>query len=146
MKRSIVFIAVALGAMLSGCSTSTRITGSWVEPSAKAKISAGRTVFLACLTRNIEVRTKLENELAAQAALRNIKTVESTDYFSPDFYRKLPAEKELITKIKTSGADAILTISLIKKESENRYIPGARMYAPFPYYGWYGGFYRYYSY
>lgn len=146
MKPNQIFIAFTLGIMLLGCSPSTRITGSWVEPASKGKITAGRTIFLACLTRNIEVRTKLEDELAAQAAQRNIKAVKSTDYFSPDFYKKLPGERELLSRIKTSGANAILTISLIKKESESRYVPGTRNYAPFPYYGWYGGFYRYYSY
>jgi hypothetical protein len=146
MKRILTLITIVISAMLLGCSPSTRITGSWVDPTAKGKVAAGKTVFLAFLARNIEVRTKMENQLAMQAAQRNIKTVKSSDYFSPDFYQKLPAEKELLSRIKNSGANAILTISLINKESETRFVPGTRRYAPLPYYGWYGGFYRYYSY
>lgn len=146
MKRIRIVIAFVLGTMLLACSPSTRITGSWVDPAAKGKVADGKTVFLAFLARNIEVRTKMENELAAQAAQRNIKAVKSSDYFSPDFYQKLPTEKELLSRIRNTGANAILTISLINKESETRYVPGTRRYAPFPYYGWYGGFYSYYRY
>ncbi|WP_432708943.1 hypothetical protein [Pedobacter sp.] len=146
MKQKRILMAFVLGAMLLSCSTSTKITGSWVDPAAKGMVVAGKTVFIACLTSNIEVRTKLENALAQQAALRGIKAVESSNFFSPDFYKTKPTEQELANLIKGTGAEAILTVSLIKKESETRYVPGSGVYAPYPYYGWYGGFYSYYNY
>lgn len=131
---------------LCACSPSTRITGSWVEPSAKGQSVQGKRVFIASLTRNMEVRTKLENALAEQANQRGIAAVKSTEHFSPDFYQNIPTENNLLKQIRNTGSNAILTISLINKESETRYVPGTNSYAPFPYYGWYGGFYSYFNY
>lgn len=132
--------------LLAACASPTRITGSWVDPEAVGQSQENRTVFIASLSRNIEVRTKLEEALAAQAAKRNIRAIRSTDYFSPDFYQQQPSKDQLLSKIKQSGADAILTVSLINKESETRYVPGSTPYSPFPVYRWYGGFYTYYNY
>jgi hypothetical protein len=94
----------------------------------------------------MEVRTKLEDALAEQAAQRNILPIKSTTTFSPDFYQKLPSERELLSKIRNTGANAILTVSLINKESETRHVPGSRTYAPFGAYRWYGGYYSYFNY
>lgn len=131
---------------LWSCSPSTRITGSWVKPSARGQVMSGKTLFIASLTRSMELRTKLENALAEQVAMRNIKAVKSTTQFSPDFYQELPSEKQLISQIRNTGADAILAVSLIKKESKSRYVPGTGSYSPYPYYPWYGGFYSYFNY
>jgi hypothetical protein len=146
MKRTNLYLLLALATMIISCSPATSITGSWVDPSARGKSTTGITVFIASLSRNMEVRTKLENALAEQAARRNIKTIKSTEYFRPDFYQQLPKERELLSKIENSGANAILTVSLIHKGSETRYVPGTRSYAPYSYYSWYGGFYSYYNY
>jgi len=145
MKSIKSIIALGFGACLMACSPSTRITGSWTAPSAAGKVNSGKTIFVASMTRNIEARTKIESAFAAEAGARNIKAVKSSDYFSPDFYQKLPSEQQMMGKIKGSGANLILTASLINRESETRYVPGAGGYMPFSNFGWYGGFYSYYS-
>lgn len=146
MKRVMFLVILLISGMLFSCSPVTRITGSWVDPALKPQMLTGKTIFIASLTRNMKVRTELERGFTALALSKNIKTVRGSDYFSPDFYKKIPPEKQLMARIKDSGADAILTISLINKASETRYVPGRRTYAPFPYYHWYGGFYSYFNY
>ncbi|MES2418866.1 MAG: hypothetical protein V4541_11805 [Bacteroidota bacterium] len=146
MKTIRLISALAVILLLWSCSPATRITGSWVDPSAKGKMVNGKTLFIASLTRNMEVRTKLENAIAEQATSHNLKTIKSTTQFSPDFYQDLPPEKELLAKIRNTGADVILTISLINKESETRYVRGTQHYSPFTSYRWYGGFYSYFNY
>lgn len=146
MKRLKLLPILLMSAMVWSCSPSTRITGSWVDPSSKGKMLNGKTIFVASLTSNMKVRTNLENNLEKQPAFGNVKVVKSIDFFNPDFYKKIPTEQQLISQIKQSGADLILTVSLINKESETRYVPGSTGYAPYPYYRWYGGFYSYYNY
>lgn len=141
----IAVILLACGVMFS-CSPITRVTGSWTDPAAKGKMLSGQTIFIASLTKNIKVRTELENGFTELMATKNVKTVKGNDYFNPEFYKKIPSEKQLQTQIKDSGAGYILTISMINKNSETRYVPGTRGYAPYPYFGWYGGFYSYYNY
>jgi hypothetical protein len=147
MKQAVkVFSTSLLIVWTMSCSSSTKITGSWVNPEAKGKTTSNKSVFIASLSRNMEVRTKLETALANEAAKHNIKAIKSTDYFTPDFYQTMPAKDQLLSQIKKTGADAILTVSLIKKESETRYVPGSAGYAPMPGFRWYGGFYSYYNY
>ncbi len=131
--------------LLAACSTSTRITGSWIDPETKQKPSTDRSMFVVSLTRNIEVRTKLENSIAQQAALKNVKVVKSTDYFEPEFYQKLPTKEQLLSRIRRTGASTILTMTLINKDSQQRYVPGGTVYMPYRYYGRFGGFYNYYN-
>lgn len=131
--------------LLAACSTSTRITGSWIDPETKKKPSTDGSMFVVSLTRNIEVRTKLENSMAQQAALKNIKVVKSTDHLSPEFYQKLPTKQQLLSRIRRTGASTILTMTLINKDSQQRYVRGGTMYMPYRYYGGFGGFYNYYN-
>ncbi|MDF2188133.1 hypothetical protein [Paraflavitalea sp. CAU 1676] len=148
MKRSLpAVLLTAFFVVVLSCGSNTRITGSWIDPDIKGHVEENASVFIASLSRNMEVRTKLENALAAQAAMRNIKVVKSTEFFAPTFYEKLPPREEVLDKIKQTGVDAVLTVSLINKESETRYVPGNnRYYAPYPNYRWYGGLYTYYNY
>jgi len=148
MKRYFLMALISGLLVITGsCGSSTRITGSWTDPELKGQVKENTSVFVASLSRNMEVRTKLENALAAEATMRNIKVVKSTEFFAPSFYEKLPARVEILEKIKQSGVDAVLTVSLINKESETRYVPGNnRYYTPYPSYRWYGGLYTYYNY
>ncbi|MCD0489865.1 hypothetical protein LPB86_16595 [Pedobacter sp. MC2016-14] len=145
MKRMILGFSVLTVLILSACSPSTRITGSWVDPKTSGQITSSKTLFVASLTSNIEARTKLENSLAEKAVQRNLKVLKSIDFFSPEFYQKKPTKEQLLSKIQQTGADVILTMSMLRKESDKRYVPGAGPYMPFRNFGWYGGFYSYYN-
>jgi len=147
MKRQ-VFTSLLLTVVffISACSTSTKITGSWVDPSAKQQPQQIKSIFIATLSRKIDFRTKLENALAAQTEMHHIKAVKSGDVLSAEFYQTKPTKEALLSKIQQTGVDAILTVSVIHKESEARYVPGTTKYYPYPTFGWYGSFYRYYNY
>jgi len=147
MKKQ-VFTSLLLAVILSlsACITSTKITGSWVDPTVKQQPKNIKSIFIATLSRKIEFRTKLENALAAQTELHHIKAVKSADFFSPEFYQNKPTKEALLSKIQQTDVDAILTVSVIHKESESRYVRGTTGYYPYPAFGWYGSFYRYYNY
>lgn len=146
MKRIALCIILLVSGMIWACSPITKVTGSWVDSGTKGKMLGGQTIFITSLTRNIKVRTELENGFTVLLAQKNVKTVKGNEYFNPEFYKKIPPEKQLLSKIRNAGANYIMTISMIDKNSETRYVPGTRGYAPFPYYRWYGGFYSYYNY
>ena len=145
MKKIQFGFSILAVLILSACSPSTRITGSWVDTKSNNKLTGNKTILVASLTNNIEARTKLENSFADKAAQRNLKVMKSVDYFSPEFYKKKPEKEQLLSKIQQTGADVILSMTLLKRESDNRYVPGAGPYMPFRNFGWYGGFYSYYN-
>ncbi len=49
-------------------------------------------------------------------------------------------EEEIFNSVKSRGADAILTVSIIDRETESRYVPGSYAYSPYPAYAYYGSF------
>src|SRR5690606_21929101 len=106
-----------------------------------ASTGESKSVLIVPLSRNIELRTKLEDALAAKAAERNIEAVKSSDIFTPDFFQVLPGREELLGQIKQTGVDAILTVSLIDTESETRYVRGSTHSAPTPLFCRYGVIY-----
>jgi len=143
ITRELVFAAIIC--LLFSCSGSTRITGSWKNPEVPPAVKNYNSVFIAAMARNIEVRTKLENALAAQATMHGVKAYKSTDYLTPRFQENMPTKDAMLEKIRATGAQTILTTSLLDKTSETRYVPGTVGYSPMSSFGWYRGFYAYYT-
>lgn len=146
MKKALVVIA--LGAMLATCRPSTEITGSWKNPNQRA-VSATEnisTILVTALTERTNARQTVENDLAAALEAQGFKTVKSMDVLPPTFTNgQSPDKKELLSRIKETDADAILTIALIDKDTETRYNAGTMDYAPVPRFGYYGTFWGYYN-
>jgi hypothetical protein len=142
MKR--VIIAIAL--MCFGCKPATEITGSWKNENANAVTENVNTIFVTALTEKINARQTVEKELAAALNQKGYKTIKSFDVMPPSFTDgKMPDKSALLSKINKTGAQAILTVALIDKETDNRYVPGNYGYAPIPRFGYYGTFWNYYN-
>jgi hypothetical protein len=129
------------------CSPSTVVTGTWKDPQVTQAPTKYKTIFIAPLTTNMTVKASLEDAIADEVTKRGIKALKSSDYFTPGFSKEnSPSKEVMMKKIAQTGADAIMTVALIDKEQETRYVPGTRGYAPMGLYPWYGSFYGYYNY
>ncbi len=105
---------------------------------------------------NMELRTKLENELAAAAEKRGMKAYKSMDIIGPvDLKLVAPVKDVFLKKLTDLNCESIFTIAVVDVQSETRYVPGSNEYSPYSYapygaYGGYGGAYGgfggYYSY
>lgn len=132
-------------ALLCACSTPTQVTNFWKtnEPVNKTY----HTVFVAALVNSVNAKASIENNVAAAAEAKGLKAIKSGDIFPPNFTReKAPGREAMLQKLRELGCDAIYTVTLVKKESESRYVPGSGPYAPYPRFGWYGSFWGYYNY
>jgi hypothetical protein len=129
-----------------GCKPATEITGSWKNSNATGAAGNINTVLVTALTDRVNARQTVENELAEALEKRGYKTIKSLDVLPPTFTEsKDPDKAQLLSKIKETGAEAILTVALIDKETETRYVPGNYGYAPLPRFGYYGTFRGYYN-
>ncbi|WP_145718954.1 DUF4136 domain-containing protein [Chitinophaga japonensis] len=144
-KSYMLIVALTGLILLFACTSTTHITGAWKNPEVKPAAQGYDNIFVAAMSRNVNVRTQVENALAAALSTYDKRTLKSIDYFAPRFQETLPSREAMLQKIRTAGADAILTTSLIDKQSETRYVPGTAGYAPVPAFGWYRGFYAYYA-
>ncbi|GAB2690975.1 hypothetical protein GCM10027037_12720 [Mucilaginibacter koreensis] len=131
--------------LIAACGTSTMITGSWRKPNATA--ARYHNVFIAALTSNIPLKQQVESGLQQQLQQRGLRVEKSTDVFPPNFSTQTGQRRELVLeRIQSTGADAILTVALLRQETESRYIPtGGGYYNPGLRYGYYGRFWNYYS-
>lgn len=141
------YLALALfAAFLFSCTTSTVVTGSWTNKNiSKTKRSRYKSVFIAALLENQDLRTHMEEALALEAKRRNLRVVKGTDVFASSFSKGLPSKEEMLKEIKKRNCDAIFTITLLDEKTESRYVPSNNLYSPYPTFGWYGGWYGYYG-
>lgn len=136
---TLFFIAI----IIISCGPSTVITASWKNtdlPSQKYS-----RILVAALTSNIIAKVTVENEMAT-ALGSNITVLKSITEFPPDIHNTASDKETIMNKVKNKNLDAILSISLISKETESRYIPGAHPYNPLGGYNYYDSFWSYYSY
>lgn len=141
MKRKILPI-VSIFIFLECCAPSTYITGSWKSPAPLTK--QYNNIFVAALTNNTIAKATLENDMALILG-KNVKVLKSIDEFPPNVSGSDSNKVEILNKVKTKNADAILTISILNKETESRYVRGRTPYDPLGY-PFYNDFWGYYSY
>lgn len=135
---------VALAYIFCTCSPSTKITASWKNP--KADDQTVSSILVTALTEKMNNRQTVETDLGNALQKAGLQTTKSIDVLPPNFTDKdLPDRNELPDKIKDSGVDGILTIALIDKETESRYVPGDYGYTPVTRFAYYGRFWGYYS-
>ncbi|RFS18894.1 hypothetical protein DVR12_26305 [Chitinophaga silvatica] len=146
MKAIINSALVGILLILFGaCGTSVQMTGTWKAP--EAPTSGFHNILVTAITSNLGAKQSVETQMVNDLRAHGIMAGRSVDIFPPKFNPlddndKAQAEQTM----KAQGYDAVLTVSLLRKESELRYVPGTIGYAPYPAYGWYGGFWPYYGY
>jgi len=142
MLRTAVVSILAL-LFLTACGPTVRVTGSWMnEPALRGK--SYQTIFLALLSPRVESRAVVEQDLQNAFGEKGIQVIKSSDIFPPNYKPETEAEKnEALERIRSEGAQAIMTVALKDTKSETYYVPGTTSYIPtaYPFYGSYWGYY-----
>lgn len=144
MKTLRLFIGLLLLTGIWSCSTNTMVTGSWHKDNTTA--NGYKNIFVAAITSNITAKQAVENGLQTQLQQEGLTVEKSIDVFPPDFSTQTGQKRDLIIgKIQRTNADGILTIALLRKETETRYEPGGGYWNPGLRYGYYNNFWSYYN-
>ncbi len=136
-----IFAGIILIALAGACSPSSQITGSWKNNNIQVQYD---NIMVAGLTQNINAKSTIENDLRMSLTAKGVTVVKSMDAFPPS-YAKDVSKEDMMNKIRHQGADAILTVTLVDKKNESRYIPGTYGYTPMPMYGRFWGYYSYWG-
>ncbi len=111
---------------------SQQVTSVWTNP-ARSDEHRFVSVFILAITPDPAVRKTVETDLSAVAVARGLKANRSIDvYPGPLLGEAGPTREEMWTKIQALGCDAIFTVSLLNMKSEQRYVPVANPYVPYP--------------
>ena len=128
----------------SSCSgPSTVVTGTWEKPGVEQQYD---DIMVAALITTVSSRSVIEQNIVEELEDEGVNARQSIDVLPPRFIEKNDKKQQIVDNIRTDGSDAILTVALIEKDTESRYVPGAGVYAPYPTYGYYGSFWGYYDY
>lgn len=141
MKKAVGYFTIIT--FLVSCMSATTITGAWKNT--KQPLKNYSNIFIASLSSNNVARSTVETDMAAAFEKENIKSYKGMDEFPPGIQKDSLSKEEILNKAKNKNTDAIMTISLIRKEAESRYVQGNYPYEPFPRYGYYSDFSGYYS-
>jgi hypothetical protein len=126
---------------VTGC-TSSRITSSWKAED--GSYGNYKKILVLGLIRDTDrtIRENMENHVAGDLQNLGYDALSAFKEYGPKAFDGLNEETAL-DKIKGSGVDAVLTIVLLDKEKERRYVPGNLNYSPYGYY--YNRFWGYYG-
>ncbi|HEY0031127.1 MAG TPA: hypothetical protein VGC65_10245 [Bacteroidia bacterium] len=124
------------------CTPTTYVTGSWKSPLPPSKQYSN--ILVAAFTKNTIAKATLEADMAKALATGGVTVLKSIDEFPPDIKNSDSSKITIMDKVKNRNVDAILTVSIISKETESRYVPSPSPYSPLSY-GYYNNFWGYYS-
>ncbi|MEH6581754.1 MAG: hypothetical protein V7754_07440 [Halioglobus sp.] len=136
-----MLLAGLLAIAVAGCSNSSEITHSYVDPVLKKLDLDG--VFVVGVAQKETARADFEDAFAKALSRRGVRAEAS--------YKLVPGLKpdseEIIAAAKKAGLDTILVTRYIGKSSEEVYHPGTIYYGVTPAYGagYHGGFGGYYG-
>jgi hypothetical protein len=150
MNKYSFSLAILFTFLLISCGPSQKITSSWINPEIKERPSY-KKIFIIALAQNPGYKATIEQDLAYAATARKLEVIKSSEFFQPDFTtagNKSPVDKEVIlAKVREAGCDVIMTIALVDKKSETRYVQGSTAnslyggYGALGFGGYYGGAY-----
>ena len=118
--------------MAAGCTTS-KITTSWkAENTVPQKYNK---ILVLGLIREADrtLQENMENHFVGDLKELGYNATSSLKEYGPKVFDKMD-EEAAIDKIKNSGVDAVLTIVLLNKERERKYVSANIHYSPYGYY------------
>jgi hypothetical protein len=130
--KKIKWVAITVLLILVSCTTS-RITSSWkAENTIPQKYN--KIMVLGLIKESDRtIQEKMENHFVDDLRGIGYNAVSSLQEYGPKAFDKMD-EEAAISKLKNSGVDAVITIVLLDKEKERRYVAGSIYYSPYGYY------------
>ena len=139
--KNLIKIAAVLLFLFWGCGPSSYITSTWKAENIQPK-KYNKIVVLGLIREaDRTIRERMEQHVVGDLTDLGYNAVCSCDEYNPKAFDGL-TEQQAIAKLRDSGVDAVLTVTLLDKTREKYYVPGRVYYSP--YYVYQHRFYGYY--
>ena len=125
-------ILIILIIICNGCSSS-KITSYWKDTTVVSKEYKKIMVLGLIRESDRSLQQNMENHLVGDLQIIGYNAISALQYYGPKSFEKME-EQAAIEKIKNTGVDAVITIVLLDKKKERKYIPGNIYYSPYSYY------------
>jgi len=127
--KTIRNISLILLLVAAGCSTS-RITSSWKEKNVFPQKYNKIMVLGLIREEDRSLQVSMENHFVGDLKDLGYNAVSSFAEYGPRAFDKM-TEAAALDKLKSSGVDAVVTIVLLDKKQESRYVSGTMNYTPY---------------
>lgn len=134
-------IGLLLILFIAGC-TSSKITYSWKAANVKANHYNNILVLGLIRESDHSIRLNMEDHFVDDLNSNGCKAVSSLKQYGPKGFENMD-EAEALNKLKNSNIDAVITIVLLDKQKESKYVPGS--FGPFQNGYYYNRFWEYRS-
>jgi hypothetical protein len=115
------------------CISTLKITSSWKAENVQPKDYKKILVLGLMNVPDRTIREKMEGHLAEDLNTLGYNAVCACEVFDPKAFNNM-TEEAAINKLKNQGIDAVLTVVLLDKQKERKYVPGNIYYSPYGYY------------
>ncbi|MDR0418916.1 MAG: hypothetical protein LBH34_01735, partial [Prevotellaceae bacterium] len=123
MKKILLYMFALVALVTTGCSGTSLIT-SWTPDESETVIKYKKIMIIGLLgNRFIELRQKTEAIVAKDLTNIGINAISAYETFGPKEFQQLN-EKEVVSKMKELGVDAVMFIALLDRIKEKDWIPG----------------------
>jgi hypothetical protein len=134
-KKILGLLAVVI---LAACAT-TKLTATWsAEPSKSYHFNS---IAIVGAANRPEIRKIFEDALESLLDSKGFNTTGALMFFPPNASKENISKDIAIQFIQAGQFDAVITISLVRKEENTTYVPGQYYYTPYynaPFYDYYG--------
>lgn len=137
--KNIKWLGITLLLVAAACTTS-RITSTWKAENA-LPVKYNKILVLGLIREaDRTMQVNMENHLVADLQELGYTAVSSMQEYGPKAFDKMD-EETAISKLKNRGVDAVITIVLLDKQKERKYVRENIYYSPYAYY--YNNFWGY---
>ena len=108
------------GLSICSCGTPAIITSSWHRPDATS--NSYNNIFVAAITPQITDKQMIENDVQHILQQKGVTVEKSMDVFPPKLVAgRIRSESVPIKTVRPTGAEGILTITLLRVDKESRF-------------------------
>lgn len=137
--KNIKWLGITLLLVAAACTTS-KITSTWKAENA-LPVKYNKILVLGLIREaDRTIQVNMENHLVSDLKELGYTAVSSMQEYGPKAFDKMD-EETAISKLKNRGVDAVITIVLLDKQKERKYVRGNIYYSPYAYY--YNNFWGY---
>lgn len=130
--KKLLWLSMPLLLIITACTTS-RITSTWKAENTVAKKYNKILVLGLIREADRSIQENMENHFVGDLQALGYNAVSSLKEYGPKVFDNID-EEDAVSKLKNSGIDAVITIVLLDKAKERKYIPGNLYYSPYGYY------------
>jgi hypothetical protein len=130
MALRIVLITLVAFFWATGCGSSTEFTKNWKDPDFRGE--RFKEILVVGMSSDNIARGVMEGAFVRAFGQYDIRARMGMEVFPPLLFKEKLSKEEAKERVHSSGADAVLLISLLDAKDTEWYVPGAVVYTPAP--------------